>query len=216
MAVYCFRVTYEDHEDIYRDIEIKSLQNFEDFHRAIQEAIGFDNSKPASFYMSDDYWRKGFEITLFEDKNDDDDDRNRKKPKKLMHKSKIADFIEDPHQKMLYVFDFEAQWTFWIELKKISLEQPKGTYPKCVKTAGKAPKQYKVTNIPPPIDEEDEINVGKEKEKIFHHEEGYDEHLNEDDDMITEGEDDEINLGENSSENEIPDNPEIDPDNEIE
>ena len=64
MAIYRFRVTYEDHEDVYRDIEIKSIQTFEDLHHAIQEAIGFDKSKPASFYMSDDYWRKDQEITL--------------------------------------------------------------------------------------------------------------------------------------------------------
>ena len=60
--VYRFRVTYEEHEDVYRDIDIKPGQSFIEFHSAIQQAISFDNSKAASFYQSDDYWRKEEEI----------------------------------------------------------------------------------------------------------------------------------------------------------
>ncbi|MBL7888018.1 MAG: hypothetical protein JNL24_00605, partial [Bacteroidia bacterium] len=64
MAVYRFRVTFEDNEEVYREIEIKSTQNFEDFHNVIVQSIGFDNLHDASFYISDDYFRKGDEITL--------------------------------------------------------------------------------------------------------------------------------------------------------
>jgi len=56
--IYKFRVTYENHEDIYRDIEIKATQSFMELHHAIQQAILFDNSKQAVFYTSDDYWRR--------------------------------------------------------------------------------------------------------------------------------------------------------------
>ena len=41
MAVYRFRVSFEDNEEIYREIEIKSFQNFEDFHNVITQSIGF-------------------------------------------------------------------------------------------------------------------------------------------------------------------------------
>ena len=63
MAVYRFRVSFEEFDEVHRDIEIKSIQTFEQFHYAIQEAIGFDASKPASFFMSNDNWKKGQEIT---------------------------------------------------------------------------------------------------------------------------------------------------------
>ena len=183
MAIYKFRVTYEDHDDVYRDIEIKSGQTFEDFHNAIQKAIGFDNAHPASFYISDDYWRKGMEITLRKE------DAGDGKSKKLMAKSKLAGFIEDPHQKMVYVFDFKVQWTFLIELTKINLGEPNGEFPKCVKSSGTAPKQYKKTILPPPDEEDDDVPDKNAKEKIFISEEAYDK-PDEDDDVLLESEED--------------------------
>jgi hypothetical protein len=194
MATYRFRVTFEEHDDIYREIEIKVSQTYEDFHRAIQEAIGFDNSKPASFFMSDDYWRKGMEIATHPRKTDDDDDddlppHKRPLPLKLMSKTRIAETIEDPHQKIIYVFDPQALWTLMIELVKIGEDSPKVTYPKCVKTIGQPPKQYKVTTLPTPVAEEDvEDDEKDKKEKVFHAEEAYDPGHGEEDDTLTEGE----------------------------
>lgn len=67
MAVYKFKIFVEDNEDIYREIEILSGQTFENFHDAIQEAYKFDKKHSASFFVSDDYWRKDQEITLKQD-----------------------------------------------------------------------------------------------------------------------------------------------------
>jgi hypothetical protein len=205
MAIYRFRVTFEEHEDIFREIEIKVSQSYEEFHRAIQESIGFDGSKPASFFISDDYWRKGQEIASeIGSKNDEDDEDipafKRKPPVKLMSKTKIAPTIEDPHQKIIYVSDPEALWTLMIELIKIGEDLPKAVYPRTVKTTGQAPKQYKVTTLPPPVDDEDELEDEKDKkEKVFHAEEGYDQDHEEDDDVLTEG-DDEVVPGETEGE----------------
>src|SRR5438094_247184 len=123
--VYRFKLTFEDQEDVYREIDIRSTQTFEDLHNAIQVAIGFDNSKEASFFISDDYWRKGEEISL-----------KSQSGIRSMVKSKIAGFIEDPHQKILYYFDPEVQWGFYIELLKIIKEDEKVNYPKCSKSVG--------------------------------------------------------------------------------
>jgi hypothetical protein len=185
MAVYRFRIVFEDHEDVVREIDILGKQSYEDFHRAIQESISFDNSKDASFFMSDDLWKKGQEIASRVIENDDDDDdypSSRKKTDiRLMSKSRIADFIDDPHQRMVYVFDPQAKWTLLIELSKILTDDPKTNYPKTVKSEGAAPKQYKVPVIPPPLDddEEDDVEDKKAKEKIFTAVEGIDvdEHL---------------------------------------
>src|SRR4051812_14363312 len=96
--VYKFRVSFEDHEDVSRDIEIKPEQTFEDLHLCIQSAIGFDGSKPASFFMSNDYWVKGREIST--------ESRINKNGEKaaLMRKARLCDFIVDPHQKIYYEF----------------------------------------------------------------------------------------------------------------
>ena len=158
MAIYRFRVTFEDNEEVYREIEIKSTQNFEDFHNVIVQSIGFDNLHNASFYISDDYWRKGDEITLRQVDEDDNDDRKRKNlaPKKQMNKCKMASLIDDPHQKFVYIYDLKTGWTFLVELIKIQLDDAKGTYPKSVKSVGEAPKQHKASDVAAAVaDDED-------------------------------------------------------------
>ncbi|MGZ4043794.1 MAG: IS1096 element passenger TnpR family protein [Bacteroidia bacterium] len=149
MAIYRFKVSLEDNEDIFRDIDIKSSQTFEDFHICIQEAFKFDNKHSASFFMSDDYWRKNQEITYKKEDLPLDAEEIRKKvdPKKLMGETKIAKFIEQPHQRFIYVFDSVAQWSFLIEMIKITEENPKTKYPAISRSAGTAPKQYKTVPV---------------------------------------------------------------------
>jgi hypothetical protein len=137
MAVYKFKVSFEEYDDVYRMIEIKSVQTFEDFHKAILNAIGFDQKQMASFYMSNDTWKKGQEITL-EDMTEDE-----QKPIPTMRQSKLSAYIADPHQKILYVYDFIEVWAFQIELVGIDAkEKPNAKYPLCSKSVGLAPKQY--------------------------------------------------------------------------
>ncbi len=140
MAVYRFRVTFEDYDDVSRDIEIKATQTFDDLHYGLHNYIGFDASKPASFFMSDDYWKKGKEISNRELKGED------KVNVTTFRNARLCDFIIDPHQKIVYIFDPEEKWTFHIELLKIvPVVDGNSPYPKCIKSTGEAPKQY-----PPP------------------------------------------------------------------
>ncbi|OYU95297.1 MAG: hypothetical protein CFE21_13425 [Bacteroidetes bacterium B1(2017)] len=135
--VYKFKVSFEDYEDISRVIEIKSTQTFLDLHKGILESIKFDDKQLASFYMSNDSWKKGQEITL------EDMSENADTPIPIMAKSKLNQFVIDPHQKILYVYDFIECWALNIELTGIIKdENPKITYPHCVKSIGMAPKQY--------------------------------------------------------------------------
>ena len=145
MAVYRFKVFLEDNEDVFRDIDIKASQNFEQLHTIIQEAFKFDAKHAAAFFVSDDYWRKGQEITLRKEDLPLEEEEIRKNvdPKKLMAETKIAKFIEQPHQRFVYVFDPIVQWTFLLEMIKIVEESPKVNYPSIVKSYGTAPKQYK-------------------------------------------------------------------------
>lgn len=137
MAVYKFKLIFEDYEDTYRVIEIKSNQTFLDFHKIILTSIGFDEKQLASFYMSNDSWRKEREITL-EDMTDDAEN-----PIIEMKTAKLSQFVNDPHQKIIYIYDFMAMWTMRLELFGIDVkENPNFTYPRIGKTVGLAPKQY--------------------------------------------------------------------------
>jgi hypothetical protein len=149
MAVYRFKVFLDDNEDVFRDIDIKAAQSFEKLHQIIQEAFKFDAKHAASFFVSDDYWRKGQEITLHKEDLPLDEEEIRKnvEPKKLMSDVKIARHIEQPHQRFVYVFDPNVQWTFLIEMLKIVEENAKVNYPAIVKSIGTPPKQYKQVSV---------------------------------------------------------------------
>lgn len=196
MAVYRFRICLEDNEDVYRDIDIKASQSFELFHEAIQEAFKFDKKHAASFFTSDDYWRKGEEITLRkEDLELNTEDKRKNITKKfLMKEVKVAKFIEQPHQRFVYVFDPDVQWTFLIEMIKIVAEDIKLNYPACVRSAGTAPKQYKQTNmakeeLSPDLAMAALLNDPEiSDEEIFKTLEGTEEGIEEDDLQSLEGE----------------------------
>jgi hypothetical protein len=151
-TVYRFRVSFEDHDDVYRDIEIRSNQTFEDLHFIIQSAINFDAIKPASFIMSNDYWIKGQEISL----HPKQDREGKTLP--AMSEAKLSEYIVDPHQKIIYVYDYDANWNLQIELiKLLPAADEKRNYPVCVKSNGEAPRQYTIINAPkaaPAIEDE--------------------------------------------------------------
>ena len=165
MAIYKFKITFEDYDEVSREIEIKSNQTFDDFHRAIHQAIGFDGKANSSFYMSNDQWHKGKEITLNE--------ANIKDAAKtvLMEKSVLKNFIIDPHQKIYYIFNLEKPWTFYIQLVKITInEDPSVNYPLCIKSTGVAPKQFGNSPIIPTVANDDldflnEFGLGDEDEE---------------------------------------------------
>jgi hypothetical protein len=150
MAVYRFRISFEDYDDIVRIIEIKANQTFEDLQQALHAAIGFETAREGSFFLSDDNWKKGQEISSRPA------GENPPPGFKPMKEARFSDTIADPHQKIYYVYDTEAQWGFHIELVKIMVAEENGArYPRCVKTAGEAPKQFGSTvlgAIPDPED----------------------------------------------------------------
>lgn len=185
MAVYRFKVTFEDNEDVYREIEIKSTQNFEDFHNVIIQSIGFDNTHDASFFISDDYWRKGEEIRL-----------KKSEDLRQMNKCKIALLIDDPHQKFVYVYDPKIHWTFLVELLKIVPDDAKATYPKTAKSGGEAPKQYKTNAIVPPVADDEEFD----EEEPHSDDEAYTLAHSEDETALLEGEEGEEEVAEGEEE----------------
>src|SRR5665213_719156 len=137
MALYRFRITFEDYDDVIREIDVKSNQTFEDLHRAIHQSTGYNPEYPSSFYISNDQWTKGEEITYLPNQKRID------RGVSLMDKVKLLSFIDDPHQKFYYTFNFDRPFDFHVELMKIILEETPGVvYPSVVKSTGEAPKQF--------------------------------------------------------------------------
>ncbi len=180
MSVYRFKVWFEDYEEVYRELEIKSTQTFEELHFIILQSVGFDTLHNASFFISDDYWRKGDEI-IYKQVEEEDSKKKKKEdeaPKKLMGNCKMASLIDDPHQKFLYIYDHSALWTFMVELVKILPDDATIKYPRIAKKVDDAPKQYNVVALPTIVDEEE----FDEDEPIVDDDEAY--NAKDDDDIV--------------------------------
>jgi len=145
MQVYRFRLLYEEQEDFLRDIEIKPGQTFKDFHDIILQSVDIESNELASFFICDPSWSKLREITLIDmgdkipDTDFDEDDRKPVSvpiPVMIMDDVKIREVIEDPHQRMLFEYNFLNPTIFFIELMKIVEGDPKKVYPVCVKKEG--------------------------------------------------------------------------------
>lgn len=137
MAILKFRVYLEEDETIYRDIVIRHTQNFFDLHQAILKSYEFDSKHQATFYRSNDNWLRGREISL------EKYDKAYSAEPLIMADVTIGSEIKDPNQKFIYIYDFAKNFTFLVELINLSKEEnPKITYPSCVRVEGIGPSQY--------------------------------------------------------------------------
>jgi len=149
MYTYKFRLFFDDVEDFVRDYEILAEQTFKDFHNAIIKSIaGLDSQELASFYICDSRWEKKKEITLI-DMNfwenadvfpDNKEDRDDDIPKIIMSEAVLSDYIDDPHQRLIYEYNFLNINTFYIELLKTFEGNKKVKYPRCIHAVGEMPK----------------------------------------------------------------------------
>ena len=133
--IYRFRaiLDHDSKEDIFRDIEIRKTDTFEDLFNVLTQSFGFDGSEMASFYVSDDQWQQGQEIALF-DMGENEDIR-------LMNETIIEDIVDEYQTKLIFVYDFLNMWTFLVELGEI-VEEAQGTdYPNLMFVCGQVPSE---------------------------------------------------------------------------
>jgi hypothetical protein len=136
MAGLKFRVLLDSKskEEVFRDLHISAEDNFESFYKAILSAYNFSGDQMASFYMSNDNWDKGHEISLFDMSFGEDPDQIQPG---VMKSSILGDLIQDEDQKIILVHDFLKMWIFLIELQDTTEETP--AIPKTVLAIGDAP-----------------------------------------------------------------------------
>ena len=150
MAVYRFRVTFEDYEDIYRDIDMPSKGTFLELHHEIHKSTGYNAEVSSSFYVSNDQWKKGTEIAHLPNP------RKKESGVLIMEDIRLSKFIDDPHQKFYYIYNFDRPYDFHVELVKILKEEDGKEYPSLFKSVGIAPKSAAAANFPVATDDDDE------------------------------------------------------------
>lgn len=151
MAIYRFKISFEDYDEVSREIDMLPKHTFLDLHQAIQKNLGYEVEVASSFYISNDQWKKGKEIAFLPTEN--------KIAQKviLMEDSRLNQFIDDPHQKFYYTYNFARPYDFHVQLVKILKEEEGKTYPSVFRSLGAAPKSFNhITSIDDSIDDDED------------------------------------------------------------
>lgn len=132
--IYKFVVFSEEVDAFRREILIDASSTFLELHDAILSSVGYANDQMTSFFICDDEWERGAEITQIEMNTSSDEDNF------VMAETKLEEFIEEEGQKLMFVFDMMNDRAFFLELRNIKTGEDL-TKAECVLSKGKAPKQ---------------------------------------------------------------------------
>ena len=143
--IYRFRMIFSEDGKFIREYELDGENTFLDFHSFIQKNLDFESSQLASFFLTDEYWNKGLELTLIDMENDAG-------PVAIpMESVKLQDLLKHKKERLLYVFDIFSDRCFFIELHDITKPDPHKHCPICTASAGDAPDQLSLEGIDPNI-----------------------------------------------------------------
>ena len=132
--VYKFTILSDEVDNFVRVITVDSEAKFIDLHNAILDSVSYEKNLMTSFFICDDNWEKGQEVTLVEMESSSEYDNL------IMENTTLEELLVDENQKLLYVFDMMSERVFFIELTEIiprkSLDKPV-----CISSEGDAPVQ---------------------------------------------------------------------------
>lgn len=119
-------------EDIFRDLELEGSDTLEDFHNSILQSFGLEGNEMASFYLSDEEWKQGDEIVLYEVGEGDESPR-------IMEETLLQEIASTVQTRFIYLYDFLNMWTFLVELADIAKPESGKTYPNLMFSHGQLP-----------------------------------------------------------------------------
>ncbi|MDE7397445.1 MAG: hypothetical protein K2M98_06940, partial [Muribaculum sp.] len=129
-----FRMVSDEVDNFRREINIDADDTFLSLRNAICDSVDYDKNQMSSFFLCDDNWEKGKEITLEDMGSDSSEDIF------LMEETPLVDFIDDG-QKLIFIFDYMTERCFFLEMKK-SIPGQNLKDPVCVASMGHAPVQF--------------------------------------------------------------------------
>lgn len=133
--IYKFRIVSDEVDNFKREIDIDADASFLTLRNAICDSVGYDKGQMNSFFTCEDGWEKDKEITLEDMGSDSSEDIY------LMDETPLSDLLDDEGQRMIFVFDYMTERSFFIELKQTipgrTLQDPV-----CSLSMGHAPAQF--------------------------------------------------------------------------
>ncbi len=141
--MYKIRVILDAKEDVIRTVLVQNSLNLEELHQIISKSFGFEGQEMASFYRTDDEWNQGEEIPLF-DMSDAGENF-------CMATCSLTETLANEQDKLIYVYDFLALWTFYVEVIEI-LDTSSDVVSKTILSVGEIPekapeKEFKAENL---------------------------------------------------------------------
>lgn len=155
MSLLKFKVSWEEDDATFRNIEIVSSQNFYELHTCIKTAFLLPADMEASFFVSNDKWLREKEISSTVEKN------LRDAPALSMKRTPLGALVIQPDQRFIYDCLHVKKWCFHLEIASLKpVPEIMKNYPICVKSEGVSPSQFGIT--------------GREKDAVLEIEEKYD------------------------------------------
>ncbi|MEC9134807.1 MAG: hypothetical protein VX994_01255 [Bacteroidota bacterium] len=151
--IYRIRVILDTETDVIRDFEIESTSTLEELHDAVSQSFGFAGNEMASFYRSDENWIQGEELPLVDMGVGEE----------ALNEKPLNNILSENENRLIYVYDFLNLWTFFVELMETAEKDLLKSYPSLIFSHGEVPE------TPP--------------DKDFIAEEGFEESINEEDDL---------------------------------
>lgn len=120
--LFRFLILSDEVDDFKCEIVIDSEATFLDLQNAILDSVGYTKDQMTSFFICDDDWSKKTEITLVEMDTSSEVDSY------VMDETPLEELLEDEEQKVLFVFDYFTERSFFMELREMitgkSLKDP--------------------------------------------------------------------------------------------
>ena len=131
--IYQIKFSCDEVDDFRRVYEADSEATFLELHQAILKSAGYPDDQMTSFFMCNDRWEKGQEVTLVEMGSSFEYDNM------IMEATRLSELLEENGQRILYVFDPMNERCFFGRVTEILPGIRQGV--DCVETAGIAPMQ---------------------------------------------------------------------------
>jgi hypothetical protein len=137
---HVFRVSLSP--KVYRDFEILSAKDLYDLAGEIVRVFGFDFDHAFGFYckLTGNVLDSPVKYELFADMGESE--------ARSVKRTRIHEAFPRVGTRMTFLFDYGDSWQFRIEAIGQNRKEPRGSYPRLLKTIGEAPEQY-----PDPDDE---------------------------------------------------------------
>lgn len=134
-----FRIKFisDEVDGFVRELKIDSDATFLDLNQAILESCGYPDDQMTSFYLCDEEWERGLQIT-----REDMGVGNADEDIYVMEETKLSELIEDEEQHLEFVFDPFEERSFFIDVKEIIPGETLKHYA-IIRAKGEAPQQIK-------------------------------------------------------------------------